>query len=263
MGVVYTKETKKTKNFVLRRAHLASTTNRQGARGRSAGFQTCCIADFQVGRAPDAPGPAGLETRDTADLEVCATVVLARCALLRPRTSNNGPGASPVCCLFGAGGFSFTPVFPCLPGKNKPSIGSIGSIGSFSSLADAGRPGRFRTLGPSRGREPTPLRPSHALRAHGRGVIYLCPAPRAAARLRCAPAGLALGYYPLPLRGRRVSRSARANSSLGRCPDAPPRPSPLDTAPSPSYPGRLWTTRPVSTWARRSFGAGAMRWWIG
>ncbi len=37
----------------------------------SAGFQTCCIADFQVcGRVPR---PASLETRDTADLEVCAT----------------------------------------------------------------------------------------------------------------------------------------------------------------------------------------------
>jgi hypothetical protein len=40
---------------------------------RGAGFQTCCIADFQVGLA--ALRPAGLETRDTADLEVCATLV--------------------------------------------------------------------------------------------------------------------------------------------------------------------------------------------
>jgi hypothetical protein len=39
---------------------------------RSAGFQTCCIADFQVGSA--ALRPAGLETRGTADLEVCATL---------------------------------------------------------------------------------------------------------------------------------------------------------------------------------------------
>ena len=39
---------------------------------RSAGFQTCCIADFQVGYA--ALRPAGLETRGTADLEVCATL---------------------------------------------------------------------------------------------------------------------------------------------------------------------------------------------
>ena len=35
---------------------------------RSAGFQTCCAADFQIGTPQ-----AGLETRDTADLEVCAT----------------------------------------------------------------------------------------------------------------------------------------------------------------------------------------------
>jgi hypothetical protein len=67
---------------------------------------------------------------------------------------------------------------------------------------------------PEKGRKPTPLPPSHALGAHGRGVIYPCPVPRAAARLRCAPAGLALGYSPLPLRGRKVPRSARAKSDL-------------------------------------------------
>jgi hypothetical protein len=39
---------------------------------RSAGFQTCCIAGFQAGSP--ALWPAGLETRDTADLEVCATL---------------------------------------------------------------------------------------------------------------------------------------------------------------------------------------------
>jgi hypothetical protein len=44
---------------------------------RSAGFQTCCIADFQVGRALVIVRAAGLETRDTADLEVCATSVAA------------------------------------------------------------------------------------------------------------------------------------------------------------------------------------------
>jgi hypothetical protein len=45
----------------------------------TAGFQTGCIADFQI-RMPSAkptrselPRPAGLETRDTADLEVCGT----------------------------------------------------------------------------------------------------------------------------------------------------------------------------------------------
>ena len=39
----------------------------------SAGFQTCCIADFQVGWRLECPHAAGLETCDTADLEVCAT----------------------------------------------------------------------------------------------------------------------------------------------------------------------------------------------
>ena len=39
---------------------------------RSAGFQTCCAAGFQAGIT--ALPPAGLETRDTADLEVCATL---------------------------------------------------------------------------------------------------------------------------------------------------------------------------------------------
>src|SRR5208283_3486341 len=39
----------------------------------SAGFQTCCVADFQVGVALEIAQIAGLETRDTADLEVCAT----------------------------------------------------------------------------------------------------------------------------------------------------------------------------------------------
>src|SRR5688572_30983063 len=57
-------------------------------RGCSAGFQTCCIADFQVGRV--FWRSAGLETRDTADLEVCAT-------LLRVHGSNawhQGQGSS-------------------------------------------------------------------------------------------------------------------------------------------------------------------------
>jgi hypothetical protein len=49
---------------------------------RSAGFQTGCIADFQVGRTPAVVQSAGLETRDTADLEVCAigVAVTSRCA---------------------------------------------------------------------------------------------------------------------------------------------------------------------------------------
>ena len=36
--------------------------------------QTCCIADFQVGSVSGIVTPAGLETRDTAALEVCATL---------------------------------------------------------------------------------------------------------------------------------------------------------------------------------------------
>jgi hypothetical protein len=44
-------------------------------RGRGAGC--CCIADFPIGRARDVVRSAGLETRDTADLEVCATLVAA------------------------------------------------------------------------------------------------------------------------------------------------------------------------------------------
>ena len=47
------------------------------ARWRSAGFQTCCIADFQVGNTVEFGWPADSEIRDTADLEVCATLVAA------------------------------------------------------------------------------------------------------------------------------------------------------------------------------------------
>ena len=46
---------------------------RREANPRSAGFQTCCIADFQIGRCRKTRTLASLETRDTADLEVCAT----------------------------------------------------------------------------------------------------------------------------------------------------------------------------------------------
>ncbi len=50
-----------------------------GSRGCSVGFQTCCIADFQIGRALKKwERPAGLETRDTADLEVNACQAKAR-----------------------------------------------------------------------------------------------------------------------------------------------------------------------------------------
>jgi hypothetical protein len=49
--------------------HFAGCANSSMARPRrSAGFQICRIADFQIGWAGDRA--AGLETRDTADLEV-------------------------------------------------------------------------------------------------------------------------------------------------------------------------------------------------
>jgi hypothetical protein len=51
-------------------------------RHRIAGFQTCCIADFQIGKSHDVARPAGLETCDTADLEVCATVFVRVIALI-------------------------------------------------------------------------------------------------------------------------------------------------------------------------------------
>jgi hypothetical protein len=40
---------------------------------RSAGFPTCCIADFQIGEASNWRAFAGLETCNTPDLEVRAT----------------------------------------------------------------------------------------------------------------------------------------------------------------------------------------------
>jgi hypothetical protein len=43
----------------------------------SAGFKTCCIADFQIGRVRESAQLAGLETRGTAELEVCATLAAA------------------------------------------------------------------------------------------------------------------------------------------------------------------------------------------
>jgi DNA polymerase III alpha subunit len=56
------------------------------ASSRSAGFQTCCIADFQIGRPSANLQPAGLETCDTADLEVCATT----CCIRVPATRAKG-----------------------------------------------------------------------------------------------------------------------------------------------------------------------------
>ena len=52
---------------------VAVEVGRSTAAGRSAGFPTCRIADFPIGDAGIVRRHAGLETRDTADLEVCAT----------------------------------------------------------------------------------------------------------------------------------------------------------------------------------------------
>src|SRR5262249_42876680 len=63
------------------------------ALSRSADLRVCCIADFPVGGAAAAAGasfwierPAGLETCDTADSEVCAT--LSTCGHARPALWN-------------------------------------------------------------------------------------------------------------------------------------------------------------------------------
>jgi tetratricopeptide (TPR) repeat protein len=61
------------------RANLDPTANAPTKGGGGAGFPTCCIADFQVGRPCEIETSAGWETRDTADLEVCATVVAPSC----------------------------------------------------------------------------------------------------------------------------------------------------------------------------------------
>src|SRR5256885_12356657 len=47
----------------------------EAAPGCSAGFQTCCVADFQIGGACDGARLAGFETPETADFEGCGTLV--------------------------------------------------------------------------------------------------------------------------------------------------------------------------------------------
>ena len=60
---------------------------------RSAGFQTCCIADFSIGGAPKHQRPlsivrlADLEIHDTADWEVGATGAVSRCTCLVTSTA--------------------------------------------------------------------------------------------------------------------------------------------------------------------------------
>ncbi len=47
----------------------------EGHTGRSAGFPTCCIADFPIGVPSKNESLADLEARDSADLEVGAMPV--------------------------------------------------------------------------------------------------------------------------------------------------------------------------------------------
>ena len=79
-------------------------------RGRAAGFQTCRIADFPIGgstvcraRLFDVP-PAGWETRETADLEVCGTKKAAPPRRLQLKLMDaskvQAPGATSGCAHF-------------------------------------------------------------------------------------------------------------------------------------------------------------------
>jgi hypothetical protein len=63
--------------YYLRKFCFPRKLSREATLGRSAGFPTCCVADFQIGWARDSGRPAGLEICDTADSEVCATSVAA------------------------------------------------------------------------------------------------------------------------------------------------------------------------------------------
>jgi hypothetical protein len=47
---------------------------------RSADFQTCRVADFQIGAGCEVLRPAGLETRDTTGLETGAPAAVPSCA---------------------------------------------------------------------------------------------------------------------------------------------------------------------------------------
>src|SRR2546427_8752203 len=50
----------------------------------SAGFQTCCLADFQIRKRPDKGRSADWEVGDTAGLETCVTSSYLRPLALRP-----------------------------------------------------------------------------------------------------------------------------------------------------------------------------------
>ena len=59
---------------------IAQTFSQGRAVHHSAGFQTCRIADFQIAKVLKWSRLRGVETRDTADLEVCATSLGMRCS---------------------------------------------------------------------------------------------------------------------------------------------------------------------------------------
>jgi predicted metal-dependent hydrolase len=71
-------------------SHSNLGIDRRAGGTRSAGFQTCCIADFQIGRSCDVVRPPGLETRDTADLEVCASNFIRLGAEVIPLADTTG-----------------------------------------------------------------------------------------------------------------------------------------------------------------------------
>jgi hypothetical protein len=60
---------------LLPRVAAGRCQNSQAGRLRyvAQGFQSCCVADCQIGGTVFAGLPAGLDARDTADLAVCAT----------------------------------------------------------------------------------------------------------------------------------------------------------------------------------------------
>jgi hypothetical protein len=76
----------------LKRAHPRTAPPEANVSARSAGFQTCRIADFQVGKALGITQLAGLETRATADLDVCATETVRGCA----RQAGGGSGSGTI-----------------------------------------------------------------------------------------------------------------------------------------------------------------------
>ncbi len=87
----------------------------------SAGFQTCCIADFQIGKSRDVVRP---ETRDTADLEVCATVQAQTRHARRLHFCANRQLILLVCFLFACSPIAFAL-------GDAPYVDTVASHGAF------------------------------------------------------------------------------------------------------------------------------------